>query len=66
MKKSQIRKKFLKLRENKLQKVKSINYNYIINLLKKKRIKGKIVGGYYPYNNELDCIQTLEKLEKKN
>ena len=66
MKKSQIRKKFLKLRENKLQKVKSINHNDIIKLFKKKRIKGKIVGGYYPYNNELDCIQILEKLEKKN
>ena len=66
MKKSQIRKKFLKLRENKLQKVKSINHTDIIKLLKKKGIKGKIVGGYYPYNNELDCIQILEKLEKKN
>jgi len=66
VKKSQIRKKFLKLRENKLQKVKSINYNDIIKLFKKRGIKGKIVGGYYPYNNELDCIQILEKLEKKN
>ena len=66
MKKSQIRKKFLKLRENNLQKVKSINYNNIIKLLKKRGIKGKIVGGYYPYNNELDCIQILKKLEKKN
>ena len=66
MKKSQIRKKFLKLRENKLRKIKLINHNDIIKLLKKKRIKGKIVGGYYPYNNELDCIPILEKLEKKN
>ena len=66
MKKSQIRKKFLKLRENKLKKVKSINHNNIIKLLKKKGIKGKIVGGYYPYNNEIDCIQILKKLEKKN
>ena len=66
MKKSQIRKKFLKLRENKLLKVKSINHNNIIKLLEKKGIKGKIVGGYYPYNNELDCIQILKKLEKKN
>ena len=66
MKKTQIRKKFLKLRENNFQRVKPINHNDIIKLLKKKRIKGKIVGGYYPYNNELDCIQILEKLEKKN
>ncbi len=66
MKKSQIRKKFLKLRENKLKKIKSINHNNIIKLLKKKGIKGKIVGGYYSYNNEIDCIQILKKLEKKN
>ena len=66
MKKSQIRKKILKLRENKLRKIKLINHNDIIKLLKKKKIKGKIVGGYYPYNNELDCIPILEKLEKKN
>jgi len=59
VKKTQIREKFLKLRENNLQRVKSINHNDIIKLLKKKRIKGKIVGGYYPYNNELDCIQIL-------
>jgi len=66
VKKSQIRKKFLKLRESKLKKIKSINHNNIIKLLKKKGIKGKIVGGYYPYNNEIDCIQILKKLEKKN
>ena len=66
MKKSQIRKKFLKLRENKLKKIKLINHNNIIKLLKKKGIKGKIVGGYYPYNNEIDCIHILKKLEKKN
>ena len=66
MKKSQIRKKFLNLRENKSKKIKSINYNNIIKLLKKKGVKGKIVGGYYPYNNEIDCIQILKKLEKKN
>ena len=66
MKKSQIRKKFLKLRENKLKKINPINHNNIIKLLKKKGIKGKIVGGYYPYNNEIDCIQILKKLEKKN
>ncbi len=66
MKKSQIRKKFLKLREKKLQKINLINFNNIFKLLKKKTIKGRVVGGYYPYNNELDCIQILKKLEKKN
>jgi len=65
VKKSQIRKKFLKLREKKLQKVTSIDFNDIVKLLKKRRIKGKIIGGYYPYNNELDCTQILEKFENK-
>ena len=62
MKKSQIRKKYLKLREKKIQNYDLINTNNIIKLLKKKLIKGKIIGGYYPYNNELDCIQILKKL----
>ena len=66
MKKSQNRKKYLKLREKKIQNYDLINTNNIIKLLKKKLIKGKIIGGYYPYNNELDCIQILKKLEKKN
>ena len=66
MKKSQIRKKFLKLRESKSQKGYIINFKDIIKVLKKKGIKGKIIGGYYPYNNEIDCIQILKKLETKS
>tara|TARA_B100000989_G_scaffold44743_1_gene28544 strand:- start:7 stop:552 length:546 start_codon:yes stop_codon:yes gene_type:complete len=66
VKKSQIRKKFLKLRESKSQKGYIINFKDIIKVLKKKGIKGKIIGGYYPYNNEIDCIQILKKLEKKS
>ncbi len=66
MKKSQIRKKFFKLREKKREKVNLINFDNIVKLLKKKGIKGKIIGGYYPYNNEVDCIQILEKFKKKN
>ena len=66
MKKSQIRKKFLKLRESKAQKGNIINFKNIIKVLKKRGIKGKVIGGYYPYNNEIDCIQILKKLEKKS
>ena len=66
MKKSQIRKKFLKLRESKSQKGYIINFKDIIKVIKKKGIKGKIIGGYYPYNNEIDCIQILKKLETKS
>jgi len=66
VKKSQIRKKFLKLRESKSQKGYIINFKDIIKVIKKKGIKGKIIGGYYPYNNEIDCIQILKKLETKS
>ena len=35
-----------------------------MNILKKKSL-GKIIGGYYPYNYEIDILQILEKFEKK-
>jgi len=63
--KSQIRKKILKIRKQK--KIKKFNFNFdlILNILKKKKILGKIIGGYYPYNYEIDILQILEKFEKK-
>jgi len=63
--KSQIRKKILKIRKQK--KIKKFNFNFdlILNILKKKEISGKTIGGYYPYNYEIDILQILEKFEKK-
>ena len=29
------------------------------------KFKGKILGGYYPYNYEVNTIPILEKFEKK-
>ena len=66
MNKSQIRKKILKIRKQKNSKKFKIDFNYIMNILKKNRISGKIVGGYFPYNYEIDVMQILEKFEKKN
>ena len=66
MKKSEIRKKILKIREKNNFKNHRINFQLIANILKKKGVKGKIIGGYYPYNYELDCIQILESFEKQN
>ena len=65
MNKSQIRKKILKIRKQK--KIKKFNFNFdlILNILKKKEISGKTIGGYYPYNYEIDILQILEKFEKK-
>ena len=66
MKKSEIRKKILKIREENNLKKHRINFQLIANILKKKGVKGKIIGGYYPYNYELDCIKILESFEKQN
>ena len=65
MNKSQIRKKILKLRKQKKIKKFIFNFNFIISILKKKKVSGKIVGGYYPYNHEIDILQILEKFQKK-
>ena len=66
MKKSQIRKSILKIRKKTKHKDISINYKSILKILKNKNIEGKIIGGYYPYNNELDCYEILRKFENKN
>ena len=66
MNKSEIRKKIILLRKNNYFKKLLINPNKLLDFLAKKRIKNKIVGGYYPYNFEIDILQILKKLEKKN
>ncbi len=66
MNKSDIRKKILKIRSNSKLKNNKFNFQKIFQLIKKIRIKSKILGGYYPYNHELDIMEILEKFEKKN
>ncbi len=66
MNKSEIRKKVLKIRRQKNFKKLQINFNSILKILKKEKIKGKIIGGYYPYNHEVDVIKVLKKFEKQN
>ena len=65
MNKSEIRKKILGIRKNYQIKNQKINFQEILNILKERNIKKKIVGGYYPYNYEIDSIHILEKFEKK-
>ena len=65
MNKSEIRKKIFQLRKKNYSKNLSINSNRFIKLLKKKDIKKKIIGGYYPYNYEFDILDVLKRLEKK-
>tara|TARA_B100000902_G_scaffold387364_1_gene431353 strand:- start:215 stop:754 length:540 start_codon:yes stop_codon:yes gene_type:complete len=64
--KSQIRKKILKVRKQNNSKNLEINFKNILKILKKEKITEKIVGGYYPYNYEVNGIKILEKLEKQD
>ena len=66
MLKSKLRKKILKIREKINNKDHQIDFNQIIKILKKEKITKKIVGGYYPVNFEVDDLELLKRLEKKN
>ena len=66
MNKSDIRKKILKIRKEKNFKNFEIDPQIIFKILKKTQNFSKIVGGYYPYNYEVDVIKILEKFENQN
>ena len=65
MNKSKIRKKILKIRKQNNLKNLNINFQSLIKILRNKKICGKILGGYYPYNFEIDSVQILKKLRLK-
>ena len=65
MNKSEIRKKILKIRKRKNYNNSNFSFKYILKILKKERIQGKVVGGYYPYNYEVDVMKILNNFEKK-
>ena len=66
MNKSEIRKKILNIRKKNDSLNFLISFKEIMKFLKKKKIKGKTVGGYFPYNYELNIMQVLEKFQKKD
>ena len=66
MDKSEIRKKIFKIRKQNDLKNLSINFNHILNIIDKYKFLNSSVGGYYPYNYEIDVIEILKKFEKKN
>ena len=66
MNKSEIRKNILKIRKQNNSKNLNINFQDIFEILKKNKSIGKIIGGYYPYNYEVDTIKILETFEKLN
>ncbi len=66
MSKESLRKKFIKIRKSKFVN-QNINFNEfkkILHTLRMKKIKN--IGGYYPINSEIGCLNILEKLEKNN
>jgi len=66
VKKSEIRKKIIKLRKKNYSKDMKINFQSIIKILRKKKQTKKIVGGYYSYNYEANILPVLEKFKKLN
>ena len=65
MNKSLIRKKILKIRKNNFNKNLKINSLRFISFLKINLSNLKNIGGYYPYNYEIDDLEILDLLEKK-
>ena len=66
MNKSQIRNQILKIRKKKFDKNLNIDSNKFISFLKINRFNLKNIGGYYPSNNEIDDLDILDLLKKKN
>ena len=66
MNKSQIRNKIIKIRKKKFNKDLRINLGKFISFLKIDKLNFKSIGGYYPSNYEIDDLDILDLLEKKN
>ena len=63
MNKTEIRKKILGIRRKNNEKKFQINFQDISRILQKSKSVGKIVGGYYPYNFEVDTTKILKEFE---
>ena len=64
--KSEIRKKILRIRKKRSSNISEINFKYLFKILKKAEISNQIIGGYYPYNYEVDVIPSLKKFKEIN
>ena len=66
MNKPQIRNKIIKIRKKKFDKDFKIDLVKFIYFLKTNKLNFKSIGGYYPSNYEIDDLNILDLLEKKN
>jgi len=64
--KLQIRNKIIKIRKKKFDKDFKIDLVKFISFLKINKLNFKSIGGYYPSNYEIDDLNILDLLEKKN
>jgi 5-formyltetrahydrofolate cyclo-ligase len=64
--KTQIRNKIINLRKKKFDKDLKIDLSKFISFLKRDQLNLRNVGGYYPSNYEIDDLDILDLLEKKN
>ena len=64
--KENLRKKLIHLRKKNF-KNQAINFDQFNRILKKLNLKNNInIGGYYPVNSEINCLDVLQILEKNN
>ena len=66
MNKRDIRSKILKIRKKRNNKKLKINSSKLYSFLKHHYNNFKVIGGYYPSNFEIDDLEILNLLEKKN
>ena len=65
MSKNKLRKRILRIRKKKYFKIK-IGKNFFNKILLEINFsKKKIIGGYFPINFEIDCLQILNKISTK-
>jgi len=63
--KHQIRKKILKIRDEKYSKSLNFDKKKILKIIKKANIKKPLIGIYYPVNSEVSTKKIINFLEKK-
>jgi 5-formyltetrahydrofolate cyclo-ligase len=63
--KFKLRLKILKLRKSYSYKLLKIEPDIVFSLLKKTKVKFRTLGGYYPYNNEIDDLEILNFFRKQ-
>ena len=66
MNKTQTRNKIIKIRKKNFDKDFKIDLVKLISFLKIDKLNFKSIGGYYPSNYEIDDLNILDLLEKKN